>query len=856
MASTPPHGSPAGQGNADGGGGGNSSTTSRRFFGVGGFASSPQRRHNSAASTPQHGHDLPPSAGVDTSAHHHQNHHSRVGHNNQRHYHQRHHSPQRRHHSIAVTIGTNASSSSSVEHRISTHPHPPSSEETSPLLATANRSPDASGDRHVTSIASPSAFRLFDDPSPLFTIPIGPASNAASPTYPATSSAAGAHQSHAHPTAGLSTSYRRASIFVDANASAALSFATDPSRTTPILPPAAPSIASSHSSSPGGGLGFHGSPDVGPPHDDDSSFDSHPRLRPHHLHHHQGQNRGRNAVQRQRISFASQGDLRTSTAEPPGPTPLRSSLPNTSPATHPDEPVIETPDLPVKEAEQESDANLIDFRDIPSDDHAAFFHDSTAPARTDSNENPHEPIEHVVHALPSDGEYDAPNVAAVPLSPIKSRVLSPRQLELDAIADWFIRNADISGHILSPRSLRSPTTVGTPTLRSPPQPPSYKPPYTDEPPRRRARDPAASRILFYSDCIGPLHAPTLSTLPFPSHTPLPHILHSGAFWIDVCAPTPDDLDAFAEVFGLHPLTVEDVQLEDTREKCEVFPGYYFVCYRTLGSDGDEGTDEADAASIGSMGGLARPVNLYMVVFRECVISFHAKPLPHPPAILRRITQLQTYGLSISPDWLSYALLDDVTDSFQPHLAALQHEVDAVDELVLILRESEQADMLRRIGGARRRVLGLMRLLGGKVDVLRAVGKRLGEKVGGVAGGMGNGNGGGDAALYLGDIQDHVITMLQNLAHHDTTLNRAHSTYLAQISIEITQASNRTNDFVMRMTALASVLIPLNVITGLWGMNVKVPGQDEESLVWFAGIVAGMGVVVGVTVWMMRKYELV
>ena len=99
-------------------------------------------------------------------------------------------------------------------------------------------------------------------------------------------------------------------------------------------------------------------------------------------------------------------------------------------------------------------------------------------------------------------------------------------------------------------------------------------------------------------------------------------------------------------------------------------------------------------------------------------------------------------------------------------------------------------------------------------------------------------------------------MNQNLAQYETTLSRAHSNYLAQISIEITQASNRTSDIVMKMTAVASILVPLNVVTGLWGMNVHVPGQNQDSLAWFFGIVTGMIIFAVSLYWMVRRAKLV
>lgn len=73
-------------------------------------------------------------------------------------------------------------------------------------------------------------------------------------------------------------------------------------------------------------------------------------------------------------------------------------------------------------------------------------------------------------------------------------------------------------------------------------------------------------------------------------------------------------------------------------------------------------------------------------------------------------------------------------------------------------------------------------------------------------------------------------------HYEKILSRSHSNYLAQISIEMTDANNQINDVLSKLTALGTVLIPMNLVTGLWGMNVHVPGQDiEEGYAWFGGI---------------------
>ena len=57
-------------------------------------------------------------------------------------------------------------------------------------------------------------------------------------------------------------------------------------------------------------------------------------------------------------------------------------------------------------------------------------------------------------------------------------------------------------------------------------------------------------------------------------------------------------------------------------------------------------------------------------------------------------------------------------------------------------------------------------------------------------------------------------MTQNLNHYEKILSRSHSNYLAQISIEMTDANNQINDVLSKLTALGTVLIPMNLVTGM------------------------------------------
>ena len=61
----------------------------------------------------------------------------------------------------------------------------------------------------------------------------------------------------------------------------------------------------------------------------------------------------------------------------------------------------------------------------------------------------------------------------------------------------------------------------------------------------------------------------------------------------------------------------------------------------------------------------------------------------------------------------------------------------------------------------------------------------------------------------------------------------------RINIDMTKVNNDMNDVLGKITILGTVVLPMNIVTGLWGMNVLVPGQGSNSLAWFISIASFM-----------------
>ncbi|KAJ1654003.1 CorA metal ion transporter, partial [Coemansia sp. RSA 1836] len=203
------------------------------------------------------------------------------------------------------------------------------------------------------------------------------------------------------------------------------------------------------------------------------------------------------------------------------------------------------------------------------------------------------------------------------------------------------------------------------------------------------------RFTFFNPAVGTIRAQEFADLRTPGMDLAALLQVGGCFWIDVFLPSFQEMHLFSKIFGIHALTVEDIMTQDVREKCEIHANYYFVCFRSFDNDPNS---EA----------YLEPKCIYNVVLREGIITFHMDPAVHQYHVLRRIRR-QIDHIVVTPDWLNYAIIDDITDLLAPILQVIEFDVDTIDELVLVISSSEQSDMLLRISTVRKRIMMVMRL---------------------------------------------------------------------------------------------------------------------------------------------------
>ncbi|PYH44573.1 magnesium transporter CorA family protein [Aspergillus saccharolyticus JOP 1030-1] len=325
-------------------------------------------------------------------------------------------------------------------------------------------------------------------------------------------------------------------------------------------------------------------------------------------------------------------------------------------------------------------------------------------------------------------------------------------------------------------------------------------------------------------------------------------LKVNAWWLDIRDASEEDVRVVGQALSIHPLTAEDIVTRETREKIETFRNYYLISFQTLlsATEGDYlGRSKSlttDPRTIPDSAGF------YILVFKNAIVTFSPRGCNHVSRVLDRIHRMQDPSI-MSSEWICYALIDDIVDSFGPYMRAAERDCDAIEDQVFMARADDIKAIIPLVDRLHKSISQLTHCLSGKAEVLNGFVKRCQAKSQNAVFSK------AEMIVYLGDVQDHLVTTLTNLSHFDEIVGRSQANFLAQMSVNNIRLSLNINEILSKVTVLASIFVPLHMITGLWGMNVPVPGQDAGGLGWFFGIVGCFVVFIIVCCILSRRLKL-
>lgn len=293
-------------------------------------------------------------------------------------------------------------------------------------------------------------------------------------------------------------------------------------------------------------------------------------------------------------------------------------------------------------------------------------------------------------------------------------------------------------------------------------------------------------------------------------------------WLDMSHPTDEEYALLDDVFGFHPLAIEDCIQYIQRPKIESYnhigdacrTGYFFLVIH--------GPD------LQTFREALRTKELDLFVSEHYLVSVHDEDHRSIDDVARRAAADPRLVLDGGIDLLLHSVLDHLVDNYGPILDHLQDDLDDLEEQAV---EAPTSALLLRITQKKRDLLNLRRIIGPQRDVLSQLTRGEVPFIRETA------------RVYLRDVQDHLTRAVEMIEIYRDLVVGARDIYLSSVS-------NNLNRIMKALTIITVIALPLNVVTGFFGMNFEhLPGLKSPAVFW--STVVGMVTAVATLFALMR-----
>lgn len=287
------------------------------------------------------------------------------------------------------------------------------------------------------------------------------------------------------------------------------------------------------------------------------------------------------------------------------------------------------------------------------------------------------------------------------------------------------------------------------------------------------------------------------------------------FWVDLAAPTADEGRILTDVFHFHELAVEDALSEIHHPKIESYDSYLYLILHGIDLRSSEG------------GFATHDIDFFLGPnYLVTVHDGHSRSIAEQYNVCVRNAKAIGEGSAA----LLHRIVDAMVDHYRPEIERLEGCVDTLETRVF---EQPDHNPIRELIQVKKDLASLRRVTLPQRDAVSRLARREFAQIPETV------------SWRMRDVYDHLVRLSdESIMLHDRVASLLEAFLSAQ--------SNRLNQVMKLMTVIATIFMPLTVLTGMFGMNVKLPHMPGDERWEFWWITALMAVISGVMLWMFRR----
>ena len=295
----------------------------------------------------------------------------------------------------------------------------------------------------------------------------------------------------------------------------------------------------------------------------------------------------------------------------------------------------------------------------------------------------------------------------------------------------------------------------------------------------------------------------------------------GLLWVDLSQePIATSESVLGDVFGFHPLAVEDALEETHVPRVDDWGSYLYIALHTVRFH-DRAQEPLATAELDAFLG----ANYLVTCHTEPVVTMES---------LWSLCVRDTRHLKRGSGYLLYRVIDEIMNHYMPVVEGIDNVIDAVEDQIF---GAPTSDTLQQIFTMKRSLLQLRRVIGPQREVLNRLARGdytvIAE----------------EDRIFFRDVYDHLVRL------HEVTESLRDLTSSA-LDMYLSVVNNRMNEVVKVLTVITTLFMPLSFLAGFFGMNFFQPVAPLDA--WTGPTTLGVVLVAMVVapaamaVWMRRR----
>jgi magnesium transporter len=284
---------------------------------------------------------------------------------------------------------------------------------------------------------------------------------------------------------------------------------------------------------------------------------------------------------------------------------------------------------------------------------------------------------------------------------------------------------------------------------------------------------------------------------------------NGTTWTRASNVTDDELDRLSKAFDLHPLEIEDVR-SNANPKVELFAEHSFVLVKTAQLRGGETTFEEEIRD--------QPVGLFFG--NDWIVTIAVEETGAVGVVWDRIRREEPRLLQRDADFTAYRILDAIVDEYFDILDEIGRDIEAVEDRIIDEPDTETLEILNSL---RRELLSIRRIVWPTRDAVGVLARGDADQVKETT------------EKYYRDVYDHLVQHVELVETYRDLASGARDIYLNTLS-------QSTNEVMKRLTVVATIILPLTFVVGVYGMNFGGGPYSMPELGWrfsYPAVLVGM-----------------